>query len=109
MSLPMSVPRRRAAIRACVVALLVALDIIMSGGPATIAAGPSSSASPSAAAPAPVSPSPDASVVASGDSRSDEQGPGITGQPLVIFVGVIALGIAASAATLLAIRFTRDG
>ncbi|MEO7117736.1 MAG: hypothetical protein ABIZ34_02060 [Candidatus Limnocylindrales bacterium] len=52
--------------------------------------------------------SPDPTVIGPGDPRSDGQGPGIVGQPLVIFLGVVTLGVLVAGATVLAVRLTRD-
>lgn len=52
--------------------------------------------------------SPDPTVIGSGDPRSDGQGPGIVGQPLVILFGVVTLGVLVAGATVLAVRLTRD-
>lgn len=52
--------------------------------------------------------SPEPTVLVTGDPRSEGQGPGVIGQPLVILLGVVALGAAAAGATLLIVRLTRD-
>lgn len=49
-----------------------------------------------------------ASVVGSGDSRSDGGGPGIVGSPLAIALGVVLLGAITAAGTLVVLRATRS-
>jgi hypothetical protein len=55
------------------------------------------------------SPSPSAGVIGSGDPRSEGEGAGLVGDPLLVALGVVALGALASGGTLLYVRLTRDG
>ena len=55
-----------------------------------------------------VAASPAASPVAGGDTRSAGEGPGLVGSPVLAIGGVLALGLAAAALTLLYVRAT-DG
>jgi len=48
-----------------------------------------------------------ADIVLTGDPRSDGAGPGIVGSPLAILLGVIALGLATVAITLVLSRLSR--
>lgn len=52
---------------------------------------------------------PEPSVLAPMDPRSDGQGPGLVGSPLIVALGVILLGALAAAVTALVVRLTRDG
>ncbi len=51
---------------------------------------------------------PESSILAPMDPRSDGQGPGLVGSPLVVAVGVILLGALAAAMTALVLRLTRE-
>lgn len=51
--------------------------------------------------------SPEPPIVA-GDPRSEGEGPGIMGSPVVIALGVVALGVVTAAVTLLVLRLTRQ-
>lgn len=42
------------------------------------------------------------------DPRSDGEGPGLDADPLVVFVGVVLLGLVTAGATLLVVRVLRD-
>jgi hypothetical protein len=60
-----------------------------------------------ALAQAPASPAPGASapsMVGSGDSRSDGEGPGIVGSPVGIAIGVVMLGVVTAVGTVLVLR-----
>jgi len=87
---------------ACLMALMVLLlgpvSDVRLGGTAGLAVGPA----PVLAA------SPAASPVARGDTRSAGEGPGLVGSPVLAIGGVLALGLAAAALTLLYVRAT-DG
>jgi hypothetical protein len=65
----------------------------------------------SAASPQPAAPPSPEPVVGSGDSRSDGQGPGLVGSPVVIAAGVVVLGAITAAGTLVVLRLRgpRDG
>ena len=54
------------------------------------------------------SPSPSGGVIGGGDTRSDGEGAGAVGSPLLVAAGVIALGALTAAGTLLYLRLTRD-
>jgi hypothetical protein len=81
--------------RLLVTGALLALAI-MAGTAISLGADPT--ASPSAV---PVE------VLASGDLRSEGQGPGLVGNPLLILVAVIALGLATAAVTVILVRLTQ--
>lgn len=51
---------------------------------------------------------PEPSIVGVGDPRSEGEGPGLVGSPIVIALGVIGLGVVSAAATVLVIRLTRQ-
>jgi hypothetical protein len=74
------------------------------GGPAGQAFGPA----PVAAASPDEGPAttPAASAAIGGDTRSAGEGPGLVGSPLLAVGGVLALGLAAAALTLLYVRAT---
>ena len=48
-----------------------------------------------------------ATVIVAGDPRSDGEGPGLVGSPLLIALGVVVLGLVTTAGTVLVIRLTR--
>jgi hypothetical protein len=48
-----------------------------------------------------------ATVIVAGDPRSDGEGPGLVGSPLLIALGVVVLGVLTAAGTVLVIRLTR--
>ena len=50
--------------------------------------------------------SPSTSIIDTGDSRSNGQGPGLVGSPFAIAIGVVLLGAATAGATLLYVRIT---
>ena len=52
--------------------------------------------------------SPSPGVVGPGDTRSEGEGAGLVGSPVLVALGVVGLGIAAAGATLLYLRLTRD-
>jgi hypothetical protein len=47
------------------------------------------------------------SVIGTGDPRSDGEGPGLQGSPLLIAFGVVSIGFVAAAATVLFLRLRR--
>lgn len=47
-----------------------------------------------------------AELLESGDLRSEGEGPGLVGNPLLILLAVVGLGLATAAITLLVARFT---
>jgi hypothetical protein len=49
-----------------------------------------------------------ATLLPGGDTRSEPEGPGLVGEPIVVALGVIVLGAAAAAVTLLYVRLSRD-
>jgi hypothetical protein len=54
------------------------------------------------------SPGPDSGgLLEGGDPRSEGAGPGLVGAPLLILVGVVALGVATAAITVVLVRVTR--
>ena len=59
-----------------------------------------------AASPAP-QPSPTSGFLATGDPRSNGQGPGLVGSPFAIAFGVVLLGAVAAGGTLLYVRLTQ--
>jgi hypothetical protein len=101
---PRSSPAGRRLVPVIVPAGLAALALLLvgpglddrGGGLAGLAMGP---AIVSAA-------SPTASPAAGGDTRSAGEGPGLVGSPLLAVGGVLALGLAAAALTLLYVRAT---
>ena len=48
-----------------------------------------------------------AEVLAGGDLRSEGEGPGLVGNPLLILVAVVGLGLATAGGTALMVRLTR--
>jgi hypothetical protein len=52
--------------------------------------------------------SPGPTVIGSGDPRSEGEGAGLVGDPLLVAFGVVALGALASGATLVFLRLTHD-
>jgi hypothetical protein len=46
-------------------------------------------------------------VIVAGDPRSDGEGPGLVGSPLLIALGVVVLGLVTTAGTALVIRLAR--
>jgi hypothetical protein len=48
------------------------------------------------------------SVVPGGDVRSEPEGPGLVGNPLVVALGVAVLGVVCAGVTLAYVRLTRD-
>ena len=52
--------------------------------------------------------SPDPGVIGSGDPRSTGEGPGLVGNPLVIALGVVLLGMVAAGGTAVYLRLTRE-
>jgi hypothetical protein len=52
-------------------------------------------------------PSPTPSVIGTGDPRSEGEGPGLQGSPLLILLGVVGIGITTAAATVLYLRLRR--
>lgn len=95
-------PGRRLA-TAAVMAGLAAVVILLGPGPAIV---PGGLAGP-AIGPVRVSAaSPAASPAAGGDTRSPGEGPGLVGSPVLAIGGVLALGLAAAALTLLYVRAT---
>ena len=55
-----------------------------------------------------VDPSPEPVVGGPVDPRSDGEGPGLAGEPLVILAGVFLLGVIAAGGTLAYVRLTRE-
>jgi hypothetical protein len=74
---------------ACIAALLLAAVLVP---PPPIAA---------AATPSPT-------VVGSGDTRSEGEGAGLVGSPVLIALGVIGVGLVVAAGTLVYLRLSRD-
>jgi hypothetical protein len=66
---------------------------------ATVLALPVGFANAAAASPSP--------ALGAGDTRSSGQGAGLAGQPVLVAVGVVALGLAAAGLTTLYVRVTR--
>jgi hypothetical protein len=85
-----------AGLAALILVLLGPASHVGRGWPAGPAVGP---ANVSAA-------SPTASPAAGGDTRSAGEGPGLVGSPVLAVGGVLALGLAAAALTLLYVRAT---
>ena len=52
--------------------------------------------------------SPEPPVVAPGDPRSEGEGPGLVGAPLLAAAAVIGLGLLAAGATIIVVRLTRE-
>jgi len=48
-------------------------------------------------------------LLESGDLRSEGEGPGLVGNPLLILLAVVGLGLATAGVTVLAARLTRRG
>jgi hypothetical protein len=78
---------RRAALVLCLAAVL-----LLAGSPLSIVAA--------------ATPSPE--LVPGGDTRSEGEGAGLVGSPVLVALGVIALGVAAAGATTLYLRLTRE-
>jgi len=51
--------------------------------------------------------SPEPSVAAGGDPRSNGQGPGLVGTPGIAILAVIAIGLGAAIATMIYVRMTK--
>lgn len=88
-------------------------------GPATIfaatvlvlalsAVGPQPAMAAPPSLPAGPSPRATSTIVDPGDPRSEGEGAGLVGDPLLVALGVLGLGALASGATLLYARLTRD-
>lgn len=75
--------------------VLALLLLLLPGGPA---AATSPDASPRAG---------DPGVIGTGDPRSEGEGPGLVGSPLLVALGVVALGLVTAAVTVVAVRLTR--
>ncbi len=52
---------------------------------------------------------PDPTIMPPTDPRSDGQGPGLVGSPVVVALGVIVLGALVAGVTALVLRLTREG
>lgn len=74
---------------ACIAALLAA--VVLAPAPPIAAAA---------------TPSP--TVVGSGDTRSEGEGAGLVGSPILIALGVIGVGLVVAAGTLVYLRLSRD-
>lgn len=61
-----------------------------------------------AAAPSAAADSPSPTVVGSGDTRSEGEGAGLVGAPVLIALGVIGVGMVVAGATLVFLRLSRD-
>lgn len=61
-----------------------------------------------AAAPTAAADTPSPTVVGSGDTRSEGEGAGLVGAPLLIALGVIGVGLVMAAGTLVYLRLSRD-
>jgi hypothetical protein len=61
-----------------------------------------------AAAPSAAADSPSPTVVGSGDTRSEGEGAGLVGAPVLIALGVIGLGLVVAGGTLVFLRLSRD-
>lgn len=72
------------------------LAVLMTGSGEASAASPSEGPSASS--------SPSVSIVDTGDSRSNGQGPGLVGSPFAIAIGVVLLGVVTAGATFLYLR-----
>lgn len=96
------------------VAALMACAAILPLAPGSLASAAEPvrvpSVAPAADTPAATSPpaGEPATVVAAGDPRSEGEGPGLVGSPIAILLGVVALGVVTSAATVLLVRLRGD-
>jgi hypothetical protein len=79
--------------------VLVALLLVLSS---TGVALPVSAESPTPAE------TPSSTIAGRGDPRSEGEGAGLVGDPVLVALGVVALGAIASGATLVYLRLTRD-
>jgi hypothetical protein len=61
-----------------------------------------------AAAPSAAADSPSPTVVGSGDTRSEGEGAGLVGAPVLIALGVIGVGLIVAGGTLVFLRLSRD-
>lgn len=61
-----------------------------------------------AAAPTVAADTPSPTVVGSGDTRSEGEGAGLVGAPVLIAVGVIGMGLVVAGGTLVYLRLSRD-
>jgi hypothetical protein len=68
----------------------------LGSGPIALAASPQASPPPS----------PD--IIATGDPRSNGQGPGLVGSPFAVALGVVALAVATAGGTVLYLRLIRE-
>jgi hypothetical protein len=66
-----------------------------------VASGPTE---PSASAEPTASPA----IIGTGDPRSEGEGPGLVGSPVLIALGVVAVGLLSAGGTLLYLRLTRE-
>ena len=102
--------RRRGVPVIVVAGLAAAALLFVWSGPAVRDGGPAGHDSGAAPVAAVAAGSPEASPAGSpaigGDTRSAGEGPGLVGSPLLAVGGVLALGLAATALTLLYVRAT---
>lgn len=61
-----------------------------------------------AAAPTALADTPSPTVVGSGDTRSEGEGAGLVGAPVLIALGVVGVGLLMAAGTLVYLRLSRD-
>ena len=61
-----------------------------------------------AAAPTARADTPSPTVVGSGDTRSEGEGAGLVGAPVLIALGVVGVGLVMAAGTLVYLRLSRD-
>lgn len=94
---------RRASVSVRGVAAMLLMLVTTMAAPGHIrAASPTSTAMPDATATA------TPGIVDPGDPRSEGEGAGLIGDPVLVALGVIGLGALASGATLVYLRLTRD-
>jgi len=85
------VPRLPDLVRLASIAVLVAAAVLTPAAASTVAAD---------------TPSP--TVVGSGDTRSEGEGAGLVGAPVLIALGVVGVGLVMAAGTLVYLRLSRD-
>jgi hypothetical protein len=87
----------RSARRSRLALVLVTIGWLLAMGPATVlhaqTATPTATASPPGA-------------IETGDPRSDGQGPGLVGEPLLVLVGIVVIGVATVVVTIVIARAT---
>jgi hypothetical protein len=72
----------------------------------SLVSAPAGAASPDP--PSPAEPAASPGIIGTGDPRSEGEGPGLVGSPVLIALGVLALGAVTIGGTLVYLRLTRQ-